>query len=95
MLCLITIDIAPTVTQKGVDVNTVLTVILTSTMTQADVDVNTVLTVILTSTVTQMWMLTLSYNDNSCSTVTQTDVGAYNYHSCSTSDRQMWILTLF
>ena len=36
-------------------------------MTQADVDVNTVLTVILTSTVTQMWMLTLSYNDNSYS----------------------------
>ena len=67
MLCLITINIAPTATQKDVDVNTVLTVILTSTMTQADVDVNTVLTVILTSTVTQMWMLTLSYNDNSYS----------------------------
>ena len=43
MLCLITINITPTVTQEDADVNTVLTVILTSTVTQADMDVNTVL----------------------------------------------------
>ena len=43
MLCLITINITPAVTQEDADVNTVLTAILTSTVTQADMDVNTVL----------------------------------------------------